>query len=77
MKATIRNAIPAKNRLPVRNQTTKATIAAGKINNSTSAINIIITIPIRRRMSNNATSNNPLGKAGILIAGKNIPLNQL
>ncbi len=32
MKATTRNAMPAQNRLPKRNQTTMATIAAGRMN---------------------------------------------
>jgi hypothetical protein len=47
MKATTRNAIPAKNRLyPVRNQTTKAIIAAGRMNRIILAITIIITMPM-------------------------------
>jgi hypothetical protein len=46
MKATTRKAMPANQMLPVRNQTIKAIIPAGKTNRKIFAITMIITIPM-------------------------------
>lgn len=56
MKATTRKAIPANQMLPVRNQTTKAIIPAGKMNRIIFAINMIITIPTITKRSNSTMS---------------------
>lgn len=61
MSATIRKAMPARKRLPVRNQITKAIMAAGKINRRISAINIIMSTPMIRSKINSPMSNSPLG----------------
>lgn len=47
MNATIRKAMPAQNRLPpVKNHTISAIMAAGSMNRTILAINMIITIPM-------------------------------
>ncbi len=47
INATIRKATPAQNRLPpVKNHTTSAIMAAGRMNRIIFAINMIITIPM-------------------------------
>jgi len=56
MKATMRKAMPANQMLPVRNQTTKAIIPAGKMNRIIFAITIIITIPIMTNRSSTRRS---------------------
>jgi hypothetical protein len=56
MKETIKNAIPAKNKLLVRNQTTKAIIAPGSINNNTFATRMIITKPMTTNKNNKIKS---------------------
>ncbi len=71
----IRNATPARKRLPVKNQTIKPTMAAGKMNKRTSAIRIMMRSPITRKRTNNKMSNTPEGSAGMLIIGKKIPPN--
>jgi hypothetical protein len=70
MSATIRNATPARKRLPVRNQTMNPIMAAGRTNRRASAIRTIMRSPMKRRTANRIISNRPPGKAGILIIGK-------
>ena len=55
-KATTRKAMPAQRRFPVRNQTTSAIMAAGKMNRRIFAISMIITIPMITKRSSNARS---------------------
>jgi len=50
MKAMIRKAIPARNQLPVRNQTTMAMIAAGRKKSKTLATTMIMIRPIISRI---------------------------
>jgi hypothetical protein len=69
MKATTKNAIPAQNRLLVRNQTTTAMIAAGRMNNSTFAIRMIMTMPMTsRRMSTRMPDKSVMSKGRGIIA---------
>jgi len=56
IKATTRNATPAQKTLPVRNQTTKAMMPAGKMKRNTFASSMIIIRPITRSKSKKATS---------------------
>lgn len=58
MRATIRNATPAQNQLPVRNQTTMAIMAAGKKRKRTLTISTSMSMPIIRRTSKARISNN-------------------
>ena len=59
----MRKATPAQNKLPVRNQTTMAIIAAGKKRKMTFMINTSISKPITSRINNAMISNNG-GKPG-------------
>jgi hypothetical protein len=57
MKATIRKATPAQKRLPVNNQTTKATIAPGRTKRITLTMITIMTMPMIKRNKSIMTSN--------------------
>jgi hypothetical protein len=63
MTDMIRKATPAQNKLPVRNQTTTAIIAAGKKRKMTFIINTSMSKPITSRINNAMISNNG-GKPG-------------
>ena len=56
MNATTRKATPAQKTLPVRNQTTRATMPAGKTNRIIFASTTIITIPMMTNRSSIARS---------------------
>jgi len=49
--AMTRKAMPAQSPLPVKNQTTRATMAAGRKKNKTFAMNTMIMRPITKRIS--------------------------
>jgi len=61
MKAIIKKATPLQNRLPLRNQTTRAIMAAGKKKRRTLATTMIMIMPITTR-NNSAMSSNSRGK---------------
>jgi len=56
MKATIRKAIPAQNKLPLSNQTTRAITAAGKKKSITLTIATIMMMPMTNKTSSAMTS---------------------
>lgn len=56
IKATIRNAIPAQNRLPVKSQTIKAIMTAGSISNRIFTTKIMMATPIINNSSSNINS---------------------
>ncbi len=56
IKATIKNATPAQNRLPVRNQTTTAIMAAGRIKSKILTTKIIMRIPKTSSIKRSANS---------------------
>ena len=58
--ATIRKAIPASNKLPVRNQTTAATMIAGRKIISAPITNTIIRIPIISTINPTSMSKIPV-----------------
>jgi len=68
MKAIIKKATPPQNRLPLRNQTTMAIMAAGKKKSRTLAITMIMMMPITTR-NNSAMSSKSGGKPGRGIGG--------
>jgi Flp pilus assembly CpaF family ATPase len=68
MKETTMNATPAHNKLPVKNQTTKAIIAPGSMNKSTFAIRMIIANPMTTRRTKIISSLSP-DNPGTLIKG--------
>jgi hypothetical protein len=57
MKATIRKETPAQKRLPVRNQTTMAMMAAGRMKNKILTIKIMIMMPMTSKSKSSANSN--------------------
>ena len=63
MTDIIRKATPAQNKLPVRNQTTMATIAAGRKRKMTLIISMSMSKPMTRRTNRAIISNNG-GKPG-------------
>jgi hypothetical protein len=63
MKAIIKKATPPQNRLPLRNQTTRAIMTAGKKKSRTLAISMIMMMPMSTR-NNSAMSSNGRGKLG-------------
>ena len=56
MNATTRKAMPAQNKLPVRNQTMSPMMAPGKMNRIIFAISTIMTIPIMRSSNSKTRS---------------------
>ncbi len=58
MTIIIRKATPAQNKLPVRNHTTMATIAGGKMRKMTLMTNTSMKMPMIRRTSKTMMSNN-------------------
>jgi len=63
MTAMMRKATPAQNKLPVRNHTTMATIAAGRKRKMTLIISMSMSKPMTRRTNRAIISNNG-GKPG-------------
>jgi hypothetical protein len=61
MKAIIKKATPPQNRLPLRNQTTRAIMAAGRKKSTNLAITMIMMMPITTR-NNSAMSSNGRGR---------------
>jgi hypothetical protein len=57
MKATIRKETPAQKRLPVRNQTTMAMIAAGRMKSKILTTKIMIMMPMTSNSKSSANSN--------------------
>jgi hypothetical protein len=57
MKATIRKETPAQKRLPVRNQTTMAMMAAGRMKNKILTIKIMTMMPMTSKSKSSANSN--------------------
>ena len=64
MKATTRNATPAQNKLAVKNHTTNAMIAAGKMNRRTFAMSMMMTIPITSSRRSTRMPDNPVMSKG-------------
>ena len=75
INATTRKATPAQNKLPVRNHTTSAMMPAGKMNRSTLATSMIITIPMISSRNSSARSYSSGMSKGRGIIAKNSPLN--